>query len=74
MSGEQDIRAVWGEELRLERVTRRLNQADVAEMSGLDQTTISYLERGKGSVESFDAAAKALGISLQAVGATEVAS
>lgn len=74
MSGEQDIRAVWAEELRAERARRRLDQAAVAEMSGLDQTTISYLEHGKGSVNSFDAAARALGISLQPVGATEVAS
>lgn len=69
MSGENDIRVIWGKELRLERRQRDLNQADVAEMSGLDQTTISYLEQGKGSIQSFEAAARALGIALQAVGA-----
>lgn len=69
MSSETDIRAIWGKELRLERVRQDLNQTQVADMSGLDQTTISYLERGRGSIESFEAAAKALGIALQAVGA-----
>lgn len=59
----------WGDALYLERHRRRLTQAQVAEMAGVDQSTVSKLESGGGGlVDSFVAVARALEVELPAPG------
>jgi transcriptional regulator with XRE-family HTH domain len=59
-----DVLEEWGDTLRLERHRRRLNQAKVAELSGLSTRTVSNVESGRGSLDAFLAIAHALEIKL----------
>jgi transcriptional regulator with XRE-family HTH domain len=59
-----DIRSVWADAIRLERLKRRLNQEDVAEMTGLDQTTVSKAEQGTAGIRTYEAIARALAVNL----------
>lgn len=64
MSESDQVRATWAEAIRLERARKRLNQADVARLAEVDQTTVSKAEAGRGSLEMFLAIGKALGLDL----------
>lgn len=59
-----DLRSVWADAIRVERVRRRLRQADVAEMANLDQATVSNAEFGRALVQTYEAIARALGLDL----------
>lgn len=59
-----DLRSVWADAIYVERHRRRLKQQDVAELAGLDQTTVSKAELATASDETYEAIAKALGIKL----------
>lgn len=59
-----DIRTTWAEAIRLERHRRRLKQEDVARLTGLDQTTVSKAEGGRGGLNAFQAIARALKVDL----------
>jgi transcriptional regulator with XRE-family HTH domain len=50
------------EAVRLERLRRRLKQADVAELAGITQPAVSDVENGKASADRVRAVADALGI------------
>lgn len=60
------VRKAWAETLLAERKSRRpvLTQATVAKSAGIDQSTLSDIERGKGSLETFLAVAAVLGVTL----------
>src|SRR4051812_23189558 len=53
-----------GAELRTHRKAARITQARLAETAGLSERTVRALERGRGTLESWDAALAALGLSL----------
>lgn len=59
-----DRRIRWADFVRLERHRRRMQQAEVAERAGLDQTTVSKAEAGRARDETYKAIADALGIAL----------
>lgn len=63
-----DVRKAWADAIYVERHRRRLKQADVAVLIGLDQSTVSNAERGDASDETYAAIAKALDIQLPEVG------
>lgn len=56
----EDRREARAETIRAERARRRLNQWDVARLAGLDQSTVSLAENGRGSVAVYDAIYRAL--------------
>ncbi len=62
-----DPRSVWADAIYVERHRRRLKQADVATLTGLDQTTVSKAELGTASDETFRTIADAYGIKLPEV-------
>ena len=59
-----DLRSVWSDAIRVERVRRRLTQEDVAKMADLDQATVSNAEFGRARIQSYEAIARALGVNL----------
>jgi transcriptional regulator with XRE-family HTH domain len=59
------VRRAWAETLLAERRRHpRRTQAEVAKSAGIDQSTLSDIERGKGSLETFLAVAAVLGVTL----------
>lgn len=62
-----DARKSWADAIYLERHRRRLDQEAVAQLAGLDQTTVSKAERATASPETYAAIAKALAIELPEV-------
>lgn len=60
-----DTVAQWGDDLRLERLRRRLRQADIAARAGISQASVSETENGRGSPETCAAIASALGVDLE---------
>lgn len=61
-----ETREAWARVIRAERTQRKLNQDDVAAMTGLDQTTVSKAELGRASLETLVTIAKALNVELPA--------
>lgn len=61
-----DLRSVWADAVRVERVRRRLTQGDVAKMANLDQATVSNAEFGRARIQTYEAIAHALGVDLVA--------
>jgi len=59
-----DIRQVWAAAISAKRGADRRTQVDLAAAAGVDQKTISNLERGIGSLEAFAKVAAELGIEL----------
>src|SRR4051794_22596614 len=53
-----------GTELRRHRKTAGLTQPDLATKAGLAERTVRALEQGRGTLDSWDAALDALGLSL----------
>lgn len=49
-------------DIKIERVRQRLTQAEVADRAGVDQSTVSDVENGKGSTQTIAAVARALGL------------
>lgn len=56
---DRDIRA---ETIRVERARRKLKQADVAELAGLNQATIAKAEAGRAGDDAYDRIETALGL------------
>lgn len=54
----------WGRHLKARRHEARRSQTDVAQGAGLDQATISAIERGRASFDSILAVARVLQVSL----------
>jgi len=54
----------WGERLRSERRERRLTQDKVAELAGLDTSTVSRVEAGTAGFAGYVAVAEALDVVL----------
>lgn len=55
-----------GENIRVERLRRRLNQYELAEMAGMSQVTLGRIERGREGVrlDQLDRIATALGLNV----------
>lgn len=56
--------AAWGRRLRRERLARHLSQAQVGATAGVDQATVSQIERGRVSFDSALSVARALDLDL----------
>lgn len=56
-----------GMKIRIERTKRRMSQEELAELANLSRPTIGAIERGENSpsVDTVEAIANALGLSLQ---------
>ena len=70
MSGEKDaLSAAVGHEIRERRTAMRLSQEKLAEAAGLNQTSISLLERGEHSptLTTLESLAEALETTLTAL-------
>jgi transcriptional regulator with XRE-family HTH domain len=67
-SKADEVREAWGRALKAERKTRRLWQSEVADMAQLSQGTVSDVENGQGSLDSFISIAKALDVDIFAIG------
>lgn len=63
-STADEVREAWGKALRAERKRRRLWQSEVADMAKLSQGTVSDVESGQGSLDSFLAIAGVLDAEL----------
>jgi len=59
-----DIRKEWAAAIATKREADRRTQADVAAAAGVDQKTISNVERGIGSLDAFASIANELGVAL----------
>jgi DNA-binding XRE family transcriptional regulator len=60
----QDVRTAWGARLGDARRTAGRTQVDLAQTLDVDQTTISGLERGTGSLAMYLTYAAELGVTL----------
>jgi transcriptional regulator with XRE-family HTH domain len=58
------VQRAWGEVIRLERLSRRLSQAEVAKLANTDQKFISNVELGRTTLDSAVRIAAALGLSV----------
>lgn len=58
-------RKEWGAALRRRREERNLTQAAVAELTGIDQASVSRVEAGAGSLDSAIRLAATLGVTLE---------
>jgi transcriptional regulator with XRE-family HTH domain len=61
---EADLRAAWADEVRVQRLRRRLTQFDVADVTGMRANTVARAEDGRGSLGTFLSIARALDIDL----------
>lgn len=48
----ESLTASFGEHLARYRIARNLKQADLAEAAGIDRTTLSRLEQGRGTLDT----------------------
>jgi len=55
-------RATRAEAIRVERARRRLKQADVAELVGINQATVAKAEAGRAHEDTYDLIESALGL------------
>lgn len=60
----EDLKSRWGRALQSKRGATGETQVDFARRLGCDPQTVSRLERGQGSLESYVAAAQLLGVEL----------
>ena len=58
-------RKEWGALLRQAREQRELTQAALAQLSGLDQASVSRVEAGQGGLHATFQLAKTLGVTLE---------
>lgn len=58
------VRKAWAQTLFDERKRQGRLQTDVADAAGIHQSTLCDIERGRGSLETFLAVAKALSVKL----------
>jgi transcriptional regulator with XRE-family HTH domain len=59
-----EVQRAWGEVIRLERLGRRLSQAEVAKLAKTDQKFISNVELGRTTLDSTVRIAAALGLTV----------
>lgn len=66
MEDKQQLQVIFGEVLHTARMEKKLKQAELAEICGMDDTYISDLERGKYMPSLFTVLklSKGLGLSL----------
>lgn len=62
-----DVRRVWASAIAAQREAAQRSQAELAAAVGVDQKTISNIERGIGSLDTFVKVSTALGLDLLAV-------
>ena len=60
-----ETRRDWGARIRQAREQQQLTQVVLADLAGIDQASISRVEAGAGSFDSYLRAAKALGLVLE---------
>jgi len=70
MEDKQQLQVIFGEVLHTARMEKKLKQAELAEICGMDDTYISDLERGKYMPSLFTVLklSKGLGLSLSELG------
>jgi transcriptional regulator with XRE-family HTH domain len=61
-----DIKARWGDQLRTAREATLLSQPAVSRLTGLQASTISRAERGRGSLDVYHRLAAHYGLTLEA--------
>ena len=59
-----DLQAAWGEVIRLERLSRRESQTDVAKRANTDQKVVSKVENGAATLDTTVRIAAALQLSV----------
>jgi transcriptional regulator with XRE-family HTH domain len=66
MAGKVSVTEKFGQQIKTLRKERGLSQEDLAELTGLDRTYISGIERGLRNValRNIEALARALGVSI----------